>query len=93
MRRVVGSSAPDVFFGSDKDQNGGCKKRNKDHVKFLCELYEAQVARGRYSVHELESEANTNMMCVMKIMATPGARTIAADLCMFGLAVCDDGGP
>ena len=46
------------------------------------------MAHGRYFAHELASEANTNMMCVMKIMATPGARTIAADLCMFGLAVC-----
>ena len=27
------------------------------------------------------------------IMAIPGARTIVADLCMFGLAACDEGGP
>ena len=27
----------------------------------------------------------------MKIMAMLGARTLAADLCMFGLAACDDG--
>ena len=60
-------------------------------MEFLCELYEARVARGRYFVHELASEPNTNMMCVTKIMATPGARTIAADLCMFGLAGCDEG--
>ena len=33
------------------------------------------------------------MKCVAKIMAMPGARAAAvADLCMFGLAACDDGG-
>ena len=42
MRRVVGSSAPDVIVGSDKDRNGGCKKKNQDHVEFQCELCEAQ---------------------------------------------------
>ena len=29
----------------------------------------------------------------MKIMAMPGTRAAVADLCMFGLAACDDGGP
>ena len=33
------------------------------------------------------------MKCVVKIMATPGTRAAVADLCMFGLAACDDGGP
>ena len=28
-----------------------------------------------------------------KVMATPGTRTAVADLCMFGLAACDEGGP
>ena len=28
-----------------------------------------------------------------KIMAMPGTRTTVADLCMFGLAACDEGGP
>ena len=29
----------------------------------------------------------------MKIMAMPGTRTTVADLCMFGLAACDERGP
>ena len=43
MRHIIGSSELDV----------------KDHMEFLCELYEAQAARGRYFVHELTSEVNS----------------------------------
>ena len=46
MRHIIGSSEPDVIIGSDKDQNRGCRKKDKDHVEFLCGLHEAQVARG-----------------------------------------------
>ena len=31
--------------GSDKDRNRGCKKKDKDHMELVCELYEAQAAR------------------------------------------------
>ena len=57
MRHIVGSSEPDVIIGSDKDQNKGCNKKDKDHMKFLCELHEAQAACGRYFVHEVTPEA------------------------------------
>ena len=43
MRHIIGSSEPDVIIGSDKDRNRGCKKKDKDHIEFLCELYEAQL--------------------------------------------------
>ena len=33
------------------------------------------------------------MKCTGKIMAMPGTRAAVADLCMFGLAACDNGGP
>ena len=82
-----------VIFGSDKDQNRGCRKKDKDHMEFQCELYEAQVARGRYFVHPLTSEVNSRMECVAKIMAIPGTRMTVADLCMFDLAACDERGP
>ena len=52
MRHIIGSSEPDVIIGSDKDRNRGCKKKDKDHIEFLCELYEAQAAQGQYFVHE-----------------------------------------
>ena len=86
MRHIVGSSEPDVIIGTDKDRNRGCKKKDKDHLEFLCELYAAQAAQGRYFVHELTSEASSRMKCMEKIMATRGTRAAVADLCMFGLA-------
>ena len=45
MRHIIGSSEPDVIIGSDRDQNRWCRKKDKDHIEFLCELCEAQVAR------------------------------------------------
>ena len=93
MRHIVGGSEPDVIVGSDKDQNRGCKKKDKDHMEFLCELNKAQAARGRHFVHELMSEVNSRMKCVVKIMTTPGTRAAIADLCMFRLAAYGDGGP
>ena len=92
MRHIIGSSEPHVIIGSDKDRNRGCKKKDKDHIEFLCELCEAQAAQGWYNVHELTSEASSRK-CIVKIMAMPGTRAAVADLCMFGLAACDDGGP
>ena len=90
MRHIIGSSEPDVIMGSDKDRNRGCMKKDKDHIEFLCELYEAQAAQGLYFVHELTSEASSRMKYVVKIMAMPGTRAVVADLCMFGLAACDE---
>ena len=93
MRHIIGSGGPDVIIVSDRDRNRECRKTDRDHMEFLCELYEAQVARDRYFVHELTSEVNSRMKCVAKIMAMPGTRTAVADLCMFGLAACDERGP
>ena len=44
-------------------------------------------------MHELTSEVNSRVRCVAKVMDMPGIRTAVADLCMFGLAACDEGGP
>ena len=59
-------------------------------MELMCELYDAQTACGRYFVHELTSGVNSRMKCVTKIMAMPGMRAIVADLCVFGLAACDE---
>ena len=91
MRHIIRSSEPNVTIGSDKDQNRECRKKDKDHMEFLCELYEAQVARGCYFVHELTSEVDSRMQCVAKILVMPGTKTIVADLCMFGWAACNEG--
>ena len=93
MRHIIASSEPNVIIESEKDENRWCRKKDKDHMEFLCLWHEAQVVRGRYFVHDLTSEVNSRMMCVTTITAMPGARTILADLCMFGLAACDEGGP
>ena len=93
MRHIIGCSEPDVISGADKYQNRGCKKEDTDHMEFLCERYEAQAACGRHFVHELASEVNSRMQCVAKIMAMPGTRRTVVDLCMFGLAACDERGP
>ena len=42
-RHIIGSSEPDVIIGSDKDRNRGCRKKDKDHIEFLCELYERRL--------------------------------------------------
>ena len=83
MRHIFGSSEPDVTIGSDRDQNREVQK----------EGHEAQAACGRHFVHDLTSEVNSRTQCMPKVMATPGTRTAVADLCMFGLAACDEGGP
>ena len=44
IRHIIGSSEPDVIIGSDKDQNRGCDNKDKDHMKFLCELKRRAVA-------------------------------------------------
>ena len=93
VRHIVGSSEPDVIIRSDTDQNRGCKKKDKNHVEFSFELCEAQAPQGRNFLHELTSEASSRMKCVVKIMTMPGTRAAVADLCMFGLAACDNGGP
>ena len=69
MRHIIGNSEPDVIIGSDRDQNRRCIKKDKGHIEFLCELYEAQVARGRYFVHELTSEVNSRVRCLAKVIA------------------------
>ena len=66
IRRVIGRSEPDVTIGSDRDQNRGCRKKDKDHTEFLCQLYEAQAACGRNFVHELASAVNSRVPCVAK---------------------------
>ena len=76
-----------------KDQDRRCKKKAKDHMELLCEQYETQAACGRYFVHELTSKVISRMKCVAKIMSMLGTRTAVADLCMFGLAACDEAGP
>ena len=45
------------------------------------------------SLHELKVRNELEKECMAKVIATLGLRTAVADLCMFGLAACDEGGP
>ena len=85
MRHFVGSSELDVIIVSDQDQNRGCKKNDKNHLKFLCKLCEASrrraVASSCMSRHQ---EYIRECVCD----ADHGhARNTS------GLAACDGGGP
>ena len=91
IRQILGSCDPGPIIGSDQSRR--CSRKDEDLMEFLCELYGAQVACSRYLVHEQTSVENSRMTCVTLSFATPGRRTLVADLCMFGFAACDEGGP
>ena len=64
MRHIVGCSERDVIIVSDQGQNRGYRRKTKVHMQFLCELYEAQAARGGCFVHEQTSESKfENEVC------------------------------
>ena len=52
MRLVIGSRLPEGILGFDKDQDRGCRRKGTDYMEFLCQLYDAKAACGRYFVHE-----------------------------------------
>ena len=37
MRHIIGSSEPDIIFGSDKVPNRGYIRKYSDHMQLLCE--------------------------------------------------------
>ena len=46
---IIGSSEPDVIsWVRQRSEQVDAERRTKDHMEFLCELYEAETARGRY---------------------------------------------
>ena len=90
-RDIMEMRQHDVFTESDKNQSRGWRKEHKDHMEFLCDLYDAQVASGRYCVHEQTSAAHSRM-CVARIIVMPNTRTYVSKLCMLGLAAIDEGG-
>ena len=90
MRHIICSSEPDVIIGSDKDRTEGAERITWN---FCANCVWRMSRAARYFVHEPTSEVNSRMKCVTKIMAMPETRTAVADLCMFGLAASDEGGP
>ena len=56
------------------------------HLKFCCELYEAQRKSGRYFIHEhLHGAASWSESCMQDLIGKPGVVEAVADLCQYGL--------
>ena len=97
MRHIIGSSEPDAIIGSDKDQDRRCKKKDKDHMESLCELYEGLTCEGHTSAlhHEEESSSNCRQKITMQGMNTRAgccnaACTARATLRKIGKRLCID---
>eukprot|EP00972_Heterocapsa_arctica_P012085 1773168-Heterocapsa_arctica.AAC.1 len=56
------------------------------HLICCCELYELQIRRGDYFVHEHPATATSwKCECVRRLMAIPGVIATIADQCQYGL--------
>ena len=80
-------------MGLTRTETEDVRRRTRTTSNFCANCTKHEAAQGLYFVHELTSEVSSRMNCIVKIMAMPGTRAAVADLCMFGLAACDDGGP
>ena len=64
------------------------------HLRFCCELYERQLKRGAFFVHEHPATATSwRCECVRRLMAIPGVIATVADQCQYGLVSVDKEGP
>ena len=64
------------------------------HLRFSCELYELQLKRGDYFVHEHPAGATSwRCDCMRRLMAIPGVLATVADQCQYGLMSADGDGP
>ena len=67
-------------------------KEARQHLEFIYELYELQVAGGRYYVHEHPSAAGSwQEACVVNAMHKHQAWVVRSNMCRFGM-VTDKGG-
>ena len=70
------------------------KQRAIKHVEFCCELYEWQVSRGLYFVHEHPLSASSwKLPCVERVLGLQGVSRVTADMCAFNMTQTDSGGP
>ena len=55
-------------------------------MKFICEIYQYQIDRGRYFLHEHPWHAKSwELACVQAIKTAPGVGVVRCDQCMTGL--------
>ena len=63
------------------------------HLRFACQLYLKQIARGGYFIHEHPSSADSwSEPCVQEVWAMTGVRRVIGDQCIFGQAT-EEGAP
>jgi hypothetical protein len=61
------------------------------HLRFSCELYELQIRRGDYFVHEHPAGATSwKCECIRRMMSIPGVIATVADQCQYGLTSKDE---
>lgn len=64
------------------------------HLRFCCQMYKDQAERGDLFLHEHPLTAESwKLRVVQEMMALPGAVTVVADQCRFGLTAVDKDGP
>ena len=57
------------------------------HLRFVCELYEQQMAEGRYFLHEHPANATSwQEPCIQSVAQTDGVETTVMDQCQYGQA-------
>ena len=58
----------------------------KQHLKFMCQIYEEQSIRGAWLLHEHPATASSwKERCILDVMKMPEVSTVVGDQCRFGL--------
>lgn len=79
---------------SDPAASRRLRVESEMHLAFCCELYEMQIKRGDYFLHEHPAGTGSwQCTCIQRLMAIPGVLATVADQCCYGLAAIDDDGP
>ena len=65
----------------------------RQHLKFICEIYEHQVEKGRMFLHEHPIAATSWCeLPIRKVGKLEGVESVVTDQCMFGLKTKDSNG-
>ena len=64
------------------------------HLDFCCELYEIQVRRGDYFLHEHPATATSwSLPRIRRVASMKGVQVVIGDMCQFGMVQVDKDGP
>ena len=68
-------------------------QEGRNHLKFVCELYEMQIKGGRYFLHEHPWGAKSwKEPCIERLLAHPGVRVVKGNMCAYGMVAQDSQG-